>query len=112
MKEKFIPLFAEFIRAIIIEVPKAFFTADPIYRAMRRSGLRRNNIQRGIQNLRHRGIIEFNKNGYRLTGEGQHWLNRNKYRYFQSAHKIWDKKWRLIFIYCAPSNFKTFIGLP
>lgn len=96
MKQKFIPLFAEFILAIATEVPKAFFTADPIYRAMRRSGLRRNNIQRGIYNLHHRGMIRVHKNGYQLTDEGQHWLSKNKYKYFQSVHKIWDKKWRLI----------------
>lgn len=96
MKQKFLPLFAEFIFAIVTEVPKAFFTADPIYRAMRRSGLRRNNIQRGIYNLRHRGIIKINQKGYRLTDNGQHWLEGNKYKYFRSVHKTWDKKWRLI----------------
>lgn len=96
MKQRFLPLFAELTFTITTEVPKAFFTADPIYKAMRRSGLRRKNIQRGIYNLRHRGMIIIHKNGYRLTDEGQHWLKRNKYKYFRSVHKIWDKKWRLI----------------
>jgi len=96
MKQKFLPLFAEFIFRVVTEVPKAFFTADPIYRAMRRSGLCRNNVQRGIYNLHRRGIIETNKNGYQLTDKGQHWLNQNKYKYFQFANKVWDKKWRII----------------
>lgn len=96
MKQKFIPLFAEFVFAVATEVPKAFFTASPIYRSMRRAGLQRNNIQRGIYNLQHRGMIKTDKNGYRLTNKGQHWLNWNKYKYFKSIHKVWDKKWRIV----------------
>ncbi len=96
MTKRFAPLFLEFLTVLAIDIPKVFFTASPIYRAMRKSGIKKRTVQIGLGNIRHRGMIKPYKDGYILTEKGKSWLNQNRYRYFRSIYKIWDKKWRVV----------------
>src|SRR5258708_30317388 len=82
-KGKFTPLFLEFLSAVVIGIPQAFLNASPIYRAMRRSGLKRRQIDRGIRNLHHRGYIAKRGDSYVLTSRGKRWAISHQYRYYK-----------------------------
>src|SRR3989344_3473982 len=96
IKNKFVPVFLEFLSALFIGVPEAFLNASPIYRAMMRSGLKRNQVDQGMRNLSRRGYLEKRGDGYVLTSRGKRWAVSRQYKYFKQRNSKWDGKWRLI----------------
>ena len=93
---KFVPLFLEFLSAVVIGIPQAFLNASPIYRAMMRSGLKRNQVDQGMRNLSRRRYLEKRGDGYVLTSRGKRWAVSRQYKYFKQRNPKWDGKWRLI----------------
>lgn len=96
MKQKFIPLFIEFISSVGAAIPEAFLKNDPFYKAMKRASLNPKKIKAGISNLNRRGFIYPNNGHYVLTNDGKNWIKKSRLKYFRNTHPVWDRKWRII----------------
>lgn len=61
---------------------------------------------RGIRNLKHRGLIKINGNKLEITNNGKIWLKNSYLKYLKMTYPKWDKKWRVV-IFDIPEELHT-----
>lgn len=73
------------------------FRRESIYRKdLRMGGFNPDKIYKGLRNMKSRGLVVQNKDGFRFTTQGRRWYAESAKKYFWISKDRWDGKWRVV----------------
>ncbi|UCD19152.1 MAG: hypothetical protein JSU64_06965 [candidate division WOR-3 bacterium] len=73
-------------------------------------GYSANAVRLGLSRMSRQGVFNIRRSGrnsyYSLSEQGMKWMEQGRVRAFETEHKQWDGKWRLV-VYCIPEKYRS-----